>query len=140
MKQLLCTLLIAASCTTADDAEVAVTTEALETNVVTNGSFETGDYTGWTLFETNSGSCGTWGIGSAGQVVNPGDTVFDFFDNIDVFEGSPGLPMTVESTDGVRSAMQLQNCGETHRMTQTITLPACQPLLQWDMRYTNHAG
>jgi hypothetical protein len=34
-----------------------------------NGSFETGDYTGWTAFSSNSGA-GTWGIGSG-----PGTTI-----------------------------------------------------------------
>ncbi len=116
------------------------TTQALSP-IVTNGSFETGDYTGWTL-EENSGQStfGIWGIATNGQTINPGDSVFDFRDLVTTSSGSPGLPITYAATDGTQIAFQLQNGPENHRMFQTITLPACQPLLLWDMAYTNHSG
>ncbi|MBA3397187.1 MAG: choice-of-anchor D domain-containing protein [Deltaproteobacteria bacterium] len=119
--------------------EHAETTETVQA-VAVNGSFET-DYQGWTLLEAPSTAgtqCGTWGIATAGQVVSPSDLVFDFFDNVDNTQSSPGLPITYAATDGNKVALQLQGCPQNHRMFQTIALPACQPLLLWDMRYTNH--
>ena len=50
---------------------------------IVNGSFETADYTGWTLSE-DSGitEFGTWGIATNGQTIAPLDLVFDFFDRL----------------------------------------------------------
>lgn len=108
-----------------------------------NGSFETADYTGWTLFEggaTTVASFGTWGIAANGQTINLFDVVFDFFDGINVQQFSPGLPHTYVATDGDYVALQLQNGSQTHRMFQDITLPAGLKTISWDMEYTNHAG
>jgi hypothetical protein len=75
---------------------------------ITNGSFETGDYTGWTLSE-NSGfpDYGTWGIAASGETINIGDATFDFFDGVLVTQNSPGLPRTYVPTDGNFMAYQL---------------------------------
>jgi len=101
---------------------------------VTNGSFETGDYTGWTLSEdSGQPTFGTWGIAADGQTVAAGASVFDFFNQVSVGESSPGLPITYHATDGAFVALQLQNGPERHRMFQTVSLPSCQPLLLWDM-------
>lgn len=109
-----------------------------------NGSFETGDYTGWTLFESSGApDFGTWGIASDGQTINPGDLVFDFFDQMMIPQSSPGLPHTYTATDGNYLALQLQNGPETHRLSQDITVPTCSPgrtILSWDMEYNNWAG
>lgn len=105
-----------------------------------NGSFETGDYTGWTLFEdSGSPEYGTWGIASNGQTINPGDFVFDFFDGINVGQHSVGLPHTYRATDGNFLALQLQNGPERHRISQNVTLGTCDTItLSWDMEYANH--
>jgi len=106
-----------------------------------NGSFETGNYDGWTLFEggaTTADFCGTWGIATNGQTINVAEFVFDFFDGIDVQEFSPGLPHTYTATDGNSTALQLQNCSQTHRMFQDIALPAGVTTISWDMEYNNH--
>jgi hypothetical protein len=108
-----------------------------------NGSFETGDYTGWTLFESSGAPMrGTWGIASDGQTINPGDLVFDFFDEIDVSQGSLGLPHTYTATHGNYLALQLQNFIETHRLSQDMTVPTCptRTILSWDMEYNNLNG
>lgn len=59
------------------------TRPAMAQSPIANGSFETADYTGWTLFEGPPGAtqanCGVWGIGQNGQIINQGDTTFDFF-------------------------------------------------------------
>lgn len=106
-----------------------------------NGSFETADYSGWTLFEggvTTVASFGTWGIAADGQTINRFDFVFDFFDGVNVQQFSPGLPHTYVATDGDYVALQLQNGSQTHRMFQDITLPAGLKTISWDMEYTNH--
>ncbi|HEV7558461.1 MAG TPA: choice-of-anchor D domain-containing protein, partial [Kofleriaceae bacterium] len=101
---------------------------------VENGSFETGDYTGWTL----RGS--TWGIAADGQTIQRGDNVFDFVEQGLVAQFSPALPITYHATDGSFVALQLQTFAEDRRMFQTVSLPSCQPLLQWDMQYQVFGG
>lgn len=108
-----------------------------------NGSFETGDYTGWTLFESSGvPDWGTWGIASNGQTINPIDPVFDFFDQVMVYQFSPGLPHIYTATDGNYLALQLQNGPETHRLSQDMTVQTCNThtVLSWNMEYTNWAG
>ncbi len=105
------------------------------------GSFETGDYTGWILFE-DSGvpSYGTWGIASDGDVINSGDTTYDYFDNVGVTQTTEGAPITYNATEGSRVAYQLQNSSENHRMYQDFTLDASALSISWDMNYTNHSS
>ncbi len=107
-----------------------------ESPIVSNGSFETGNYGGWTLQE-NSGTAtfGTFGIATEGQTIGPNGSVFDFFDNIAVTQGSPGLPNTYDATDGSALALQLQNGPENHRMFQTVVIPPCAAVVRWDMEY-----
>jgi hypothetical protein len=113
----------------------------LQAQLFQNGSFETGDYTGWTLLENSSiRSFGTWGIASDGQVINPGQFTFDYFDQVLVQQFSPGLPRTYRATDGQFLAYQLQNGPELHRMFQDVTLPPNTTSLTWDMFYTNFFG
>ena len=107
-----------------------------------NGSFETGDYGGWTLFEGGLNTeplLGAWGIARNGQTINPGDFIFDFFDRIQVPQFSPGLPHIYTATDGSFTAQQLQNGSQTHRMYQDIALPVGVKSISWDMEYNNHA-
>jgi hypothetical protein len=115
---------------------------AVSVGQFTNGSFETGDYSGWTLFEggfTTEPLLGAWGIARDGQTINPGDFIYDFFDGIQVPQFSPGLPHTYTATDGSFTAIQLQNGSQTHRMYQDIALPAGAKSISWDMEYSNFA-
>lgn len=108
----------------------------------TNGSFETGNYSGWTLFEGDLYTVptnGTWGIATNGETIQPGQSIFDFFDGIDVQQSSPGLPHTYTATDGNFVALQLQNGPQVHRMFQDIALPASASTISWDMEYNNHS-
>src|SRR3954462_9344481 len=115
------------------------TIQSALTAVIDNGSFETGDYAGWTLAEDSGvADRGTWAIVGDGQVISAGQSVFDFFDATGVVETSPGLPATYQATDGGLLAVQLQNGPEDHRMFQTVAMPTCQPVLRWDMAYWNH--
>lgn len=107
-------------------------------SAVNNGSFETNDYTGWTLLEASgSPAFGTWGIAANNDIINNGDTVFDYFDNVNVVQTSPTLPITYLATDGGFLAYQLQNDSERHRMYQDISLETTATVLHWDMMYTN---
>lgn len=128
-------------------AFLAVLTVLLVPTVTTagiiNGGFETGDYTGWTLLETSGvPSFGTWGIASNGQTINPGDSVFDHYDGVDVVQNSPGLPRTYNTLDGSDfMAIQLQTGPEYHfGANQVMTLASDALTLEWDMFYDNHAG
>jgi hypothetical protein len=109
--------------------------------MITNGSFETGDYSGWTLLEDSSyPDNGTWGIATTGQIIKPGDSTYDFFDKIMVQQYSEGLPITYNPTDGHYLAYQLQNGEENHRMYQDITLSQWTKTISWDMWYHNWDG
>jgi hypothetical protein len=107
--------------------------------VLVNGSFETGDYTGWVLREEGGlgATDGTWGITQDGQTVNRSGQVYDFFDQINVSQNSINLPRTYQATDGIYLAIQLQNGGQDHRMYQDVTLPEGATTLSWDMFYEN---
>jgi hypothetical protein len=103
-------------------------------------SFEN-TYTGWTLFATNTtGTCGTWGIATTGQTIAAGASVFDYFTQTTIAENSPGLPITYTATNGTHVSVALQDCGEEHRMYQTIAIPTNANSIAWDMMYNNHAG
>lgn len=109
---------------------------------ITNGSFETGDYTGWTLWEgpNNVPTFGTWGIATNGQTIAGGAGVFDYFNGILVYQNSPGLPHTYTATDGNYVALQLQNGSQSHRMYQDVILPGAKSQLTWDMEFHNWDG
>ena len=56
-------------------------TTALAASPIVNGSFETGDYSGWTLWDGDPtfDTTGTWGIATAGETITAGDSKYDFF-------------------------------------------------------------
>ena len=118
-----------------------IPTTVLASPPIANGSFETGDYTGWTLWEGPGDwpSRGTWGIATNGEVINPGQETYDFYDGDMVTQLSQGLPITYETSDGNYMAYQLQNGPQEHRMYQDVTLSTSATILSWDMFYTNHA-
>ena len=107
---------------------------------LTNGSFETGDYSGWTLWETGGAfvGMGTWGIGVGGTTLDIGDDAFDYHDGVVVAQTSPGLPLTFSPTDGNHLAFQLQNGPQEHRLSQEVFLTRGTTTLTWDMAYRNH--
>ena len=112
-------------------------------NPIVNGSFESGDYTGWTLFETPSTgreTFGTWGIATDGQTIVGGEFTFDYFDGINVSQISPGLPHTYTATEGNNVAYQLQNGSQTHTMYQDVEVCSQATNLTWDMEYRNHTS
>jgi hypothetical protein len=113
---------------------------ANSTGIIANGSFETGDYTGWILLE-DSGipTHGTWGIAHSGETIHPGDSTYDFYDNLMVRQSSPGLSITYTATKSNYLAYQLQNRMENHRMYQDVALSPFTHILSWDMWYTNWA-
>ncbi len=108
-----------------------------------NGSFETGDYTGWTVADYGAygdGSSGTWGVGASGTTLYAGQYAYDYADGQMNYQSSPGLPMTFQATDGSNVAFQTQNGGQDHRMYQDLTINRDYAWVSWDMSYTNHGG
>lgn len=106
-----------------------------------NGSFETGDFSGWTLVEggaSTDAGLGIWGNVSTGTTITTSTPVFDHFDGASYTSRSPGLPRTYSATDGTRLAIQLQNGPQFHRMYQDILLGASDTTLTWDMFYQDH--
>ena len=113
---------------------------AVVTQTLVNGSFETGDYAGWTLWSEYPNDQGTFGIGTDGQTLANGDTMLDYMTNTIVQEYSIGLPITFAATDGNKVAVELQDGPVHRRMYEDVTVPSGGSLLAWDMRYTNFAG
>jgi len=116
-------------------------TTALANSPIINGSFESGDYDGWTLWEGNPSSYpgrGTWGIAGDGEEIIPSQQTYDYHDGVLVAQNSPGLPITYQTTDGDYLAYQLQNGPQDHRMYQDVALSASATILSWDMFYENH--
>lgn len=108
-------------------------------SLLVNGSFETGDYSGWVLVEGEgtSPTDGTSGVVQDGMTIYRSDEVFDFYDLIPVIQDSSGLPKTYASSDGTYLAIQLQNGEHEHRMFQEVSLPENAASLSWDMFYEN---
>ncbi len=120
----------------------------LPTNIQ-NGSFETGDYTGWRLDQRQGNVVQpsvTQGIAVRGQVLYVGDSALDYFAYWWKPQFSPGLPVTFEPSDGSYMAFTLHDApyfyASTARLSQDLTLPAAPEggrlMLAWDMRYWNH--
>jgi hypothetical protein len=108
-----------------------------------NGSFETVDYTGWTLSEDSGNpDYGTWGIIGIGEKIVYDQPTFDWNDGLYVNQNSPGVdPESAPyyPTEGDFLAYQLQKGQETHRMYQDVTLAGGPQTFSWDMSFTNHA-
>lgn len=87
---------------------------------ITNGGFETGDFTGWTI--SNSGS-GAWVIND-GSVNPPG----------------PGAPLAPIS--GSFDAISIQGGPGLHLASECVAVPTnvTSAILSWDDRIRNHAG
>lgn len=144
-------MVLAAGCgsvTTSPDASSshdagpdAVPIDAMPVDPFVNGSFESADYTGWTLTEdSGTPDNGYWAIGADGTVFTAGTVIHDFTDGID---GSPGcfnlfLP-TLAASDGTSVAFNEQNGPEDHRLSQDVTIPNGLHTLSWSMSYNNNA-
>jgi len=103
-----------------------------------NGSFETGDYTGWSF--PSAGSFGVWANLQDGELISAGENVFDFKSNTTRSLLSPHLPFTYEASHGARLAAFFQTDAGEHRMYQTVTVPPGATQLKWDLFYRNDAG
>jgi len=106
-------------------------------DVIVNGSFETGDYTGWTLWCSDP-YYGTFGILQADQTLNYGESILDYFSNNSKSQSSPGLPITAAPTDGNYMGILLETNSTTHRMYQDVDLPLGARDLSIDLQYQSH--
>ncbi|MDO9187509.1 MAG: HYR domain-containing protein [Bacteroidia bacterium] len=107
-------------------------------NPIVNGSFESGNYNGWSLSST-SGTCGLFAIGNAGQTISNGQIIFDYANNMNEQVISPGFLFTPAPSDGTKMGVFLQRCGSTHSLYQNVTLPSGTISLCLDLGYRNHA-
>ncbi|MBZ9632551.1 HYR domain-containing protein [Salegentibacter sp. LM13S] len=114
-----------------------VSDECTPENNITNGSFEQGDYSGWTITSSNP-NCGSFLIGEDGETFTTG-LHFDYADNKDENQSSPNLPFNIAATDGQFMAVFLQNCSSTHRMYQDINVDQ-NSVLKLDLGYNNTIG
>ncbi|RMA57656.1 HYR domain-containing protein [Ulvibacter antarcticus] len=110
-------------------------------SVLVNGSFETGDYSGWTI-DSGSSSCGIFGIMSDGQTLSSGDPIYNYSSNsTQSVTFSQGLPITFNTTDGDKMMAFFQNCGPfAHKLYQDVIMPAGASQLCYDLEYNNFAG
>ena len=125
-----------------------------------NGSFETGDYTGWTIVETAGGGVpsiedkGLWhkAPNNAVSVAPLGTGLYAIYDSEEGYDGiiydhNSGtefeygeLPIEFWTADGTHSAYNVQiNPGE-HRIYQDIAISEEDDLLQFFMSWYNQAG
>ena len=112
--------------------------DCLNTTFITNGSFETGDYTGWTL----SGGIGEtfFGILEKDSTMTAGGTYHNYWTNTDdVIPGGGLLPYTAAPTNGNYMGVFYQLGPNSHRMYQDVTLPNGNVELSFDMQYYNSA-
>lgn len=112
-----------------------------ETHPLVNGSFETGDYSGWTIVE--DGDSQLYLVETEGTDIFEGETAYDHYSDqeMDLGDACSNFPSgLVQATDGTRSAVWLQFEEGVHAIEQTVTVPAAAPILAWDMAYSSMAS
>ncbi|NLE84922.1 MAG: hypothetical protein GX607_00845 [Myxococcales bacterium] len=103
-----------------------------------NGSFETGDYSGWTIVE--NGNSQVYLVETAGTDIFDEETAYDHHSGqeMDLGDVCMNVPSgLVQATDGTRSAVWLQFDAGVHSIEQTVTVPTAAPILAWDMAYSS---
>jgi hypothetical protein len=100
-------------------------------------SFESNDYSGWTLVETPVGpTLGTFAVVHGTTTLQVGHVQLDYHDMIsNTYVGADFGP--VSSTHGDHVAIQFQSGEQTHTMTRPLRLPSGARTLSWDMQYAN---
>jgi uncharacterized protein (TIGR03382 family) len=88
-----------------------------------NGSFETGDYTGWTVVDEIPGPEDIWAIGMDGVRFNFLETYHDFESGADGVYNCGDGPTPI-ATDGGLVSAELQFFVSFHRLYQDLVIPA----------------
>ncbi len=107
-----------------------------------NGSFETGDYTGWVIGDDQPGqpAVGIWALLMAGTDLSASPlTLFDHQDAGDQVANCPAgtstvIPLSIVS-DGTWAGMHTQNDSGRHHLMQTIFVRPGETSLSWDMAW-----
>lgn len=112
---------------------------------IENGSFETGDYAGWTIVE--EGNSQVYAVEEEGFDLLSGGAEAEIYDQYGEFSvpaaaicsDIPGD--SVQVSDGTYAALWLQ-AGESgvHSIQQRLVVPEAAPILAWDMAYLNSTG
>jgi len=106
-----------------------------------NGSFETGDYTGWSLkrTETNPNS-GAFGIADNKTIIVPGDSIFDYVDSTKVrISCGFSAQALIRATDSLLLGICYQSGPGNHRMYQDISIASDADQLQFDLSYSSYS-
>lgn len=106
-----------------------------------NGSFEAGDFSGWTLVsESFAGACSTFAIVGNNGTINASSTIFDHLQGVAETQNSPGLPLTTHTNHGEAAAMLLVHCSDSHLLYQDIAVPMCDGSLSFDLGWTSYGA
>ena len=104
---------------------------------VTNGSFETQSYAGWTVEEDAvNETFATAAIVRGDARLEMGSKLFDHADQVQTSNYSSGLPLVPHPTDGEWQALLLQNGPSTTRLSQIVEVPQ-RGQLTFDVAYHN---
>jgi hypothetical protein len=101
-------------------------------------SFESDDYTGWTLLEgPGEPHWGTFAVFQGATTLQVGMVALDYFDMIsNSYMGADFGP--VAPTHGEHVAVHFQFGEQSHLMTRSVRLPSGARTLSWDMQYANN--
>lgn len=104
---------------------------------LTNGSFETGDYSGWTVVDAAvPGGDDIWGNGAEGDWINNGNVIHDFEAGADFsVVCAPGHGLPIQASNGGRTAFELQYYVSEHRMYQDVVVPSTATTLSFDLGF-----
>ena len=107
-------------------------------NPIQNFSFETGDYSGWTLLQNEIDPNYTIMDVLPAGAVSSGTPYFDYFDGASYTSGSVALPFSVAPTEGTLVAVWLSHGPANRRMYQDVVVTSST--LTWDMAHWNSDG
>jgi hypothetical protein len=116
----------------------ATATQNTRIMILENGSFEDNNYASWHFQSTYEGACSTFGVATDGTVLNGNAAIMDHYENIADYQGSPGLPSTVNATEGTHGAFLLVQCPDEHVMYQDAYVPMCNAHFSMDLGWANH--
>lgn len=110
--------------------------EEVEDPILVNGSFESGDYSGWTIWEEFEEGHLYYLVEEAGMTRDSGEAAFDHYTQKDRLLGlCPVESGFVEPSHGTKSAVWVPVSSGDHLIRQIVTIPEDRPYFVWEMKY-----